>query len=172
MPDVDPSEDGNAEVIIEDERWQAAGLEPLALSAVTATLDFLARPAATVVVLGCDDARIAGLNADFRGKPRPTNVLSWPSVEHAPRSPGATPEVPDVEELGDIALAYETCAAEAEAQGKLFADHVTHLVVHAVLHLAGYDHIDDADAETMEAAERSILAGLGIADPYLEHGHA
>lgn len=169
-----PQDDGHqpADVVIEDPRWEDAGLDALAARGVGAALDWLDRPEAVVVVLGCDDARIAGLNADFRGKPRATNVLSWPAVEHAPRAPGARPEVPQVDELGDIALAFETCEAEAAQQGKGFADHVTHLIVHAVLHLAGFDHVDDADAETMEGAERSILAGLGIADPYLDHGHA
>ena len=75
---------------------------------------------------------------------------------------------PQTAELGDIAISYDTCAAEAAAQGKPFADHVTHLIVHAILHLAGYDHEADADAATMEDAERSILAGLGIPDPYRE----
>lgn len=159
---------GGAEVVIEDERWEAAGLEPLASRAVAAALGWLGRPGAEVVVLGCDDARIAGLNAEFRGKPRPTNVLSWPAVEPEPRAPGARPPPPDIPELGDVAIAFDTCTAEAVAQDKPFADHVTHLLIHAVLHLAGYDHEDEADAETMEDAERSILSGLGIADPYLD----
>ena len=80
-------------------------------------------------------ARIAALNADFRGKPAPTNVLSWPSGE-GPAAPG------EPRFLGDLALAWETCLAEAEAAGIAPADHVTHLVVHGVLHLVGYDHAD------------------------------
>ncbi|MRX50076.1 rRNA maturation RNase YbeY [Paracoccus sp. S-4012] len=159
-----------ADVVIEDERWEAAGLDALAARAVGAALEWLDRGDSAVVVMGCDDARIAALNADFRGKPRPTNVLSWPSVEHAPRIPGAIPVAPDTDELGDIAIAYETCAAEAAAQGKPFGDHVMHLLVHATLHLAGFDHEDARDAETMEEAERSILWGLGIADPYSDRG--
>lgn len=160
------------EIVIEDPRWEDAGLPVLAERAAVATLDFLDRRDATLVVLGCDDARIAGLNADFRGKPRATNVLSWPAVEHAPRRPGAAPVIPEDQELGDIAIAWETCAAEAAAQGKTLDAHVTHLLVHAILHLAGYDHGLEEDAETMEQAERSILATLGIADPYLDHGTA
>lgn len=165
-----PDDTQSVEIVIEDDRWEDAGLPVLAERAARATLDFLDRREATVVVLGCDDLRIAGLNADFRGQPQATNVLSWPAVEHAPRTPGAVPVVPGDEELGDIAIAWETCAAEAAAQGKAFDDHVTHLLVHAILHLAGYDHGVEADAETMEQAERSILSGLGIADPYLDHG--
>lgn len=160
------------DIVIEDDRWEDAGLPALAERAARATLGYLGRPDATLVVLGCDDARIAGLNAEFRGKPQATNVLSWPAVEHAARAPGTAPAVPETEELGDIAIAWETCEAEAAAQGKALDDHVTHLLVHAILHLAGYDHGLEADAETMEDAERSILAGLGIADPYLDRGTA
>lgn len=156
------------DTVIEDERWGAAGLDALADRAAAAAAGWLGAGAAEIVVMGCDDARIAALNADFRGKPRATNVLSWPSVEHEPHAPGARPALPEDEEWGDIAISYETCAAEAVAQGKPFADHVTHLLVHAVLHLVGYDHENDADAETMEAAERSILQTLGIPDPYAE----
>lgn len=157
----------SADSVIEDERWEKAGLESLAERAVTAALEWHGLHG-EVVVLGCDDARIAALNADFRGKPRATNVLSWPSVEHAPRDPGARPVFPEIEELGDIAISFDTCEAEARAQGKPFADHVTHLLIHAVLHLLGYDHENDPDAETMEAAERSILQNLRIPDPYQE----
>lgn len=156
-----------ADCVIEDDRWQAAGLDALSLRAVTAALTWH-DIGGEVVVMGCDDARIASLNADFRGKPRATNVLSWPSVEHQPHAPGNRPDLPDADELGDIAIAYDTCAAEAQAQNKPFEDHVTHLLVHAVLHLLGYDHVNDADAETMENAERAILSGLNIPDPYQE----
>ena len=79
------------------------------------------------------------------------------------------PAPPAADELGDIAISYDTCAREAAAQGKPLADHATHLLVHAILHLAGYDHEDDADADTMEDAERAILATLDIPDPYREH---
>ena len=162
MPD-----DISTDCVIEDDRWETLGLEALAERAVRAALQWHGIGGA-VVVMGCDDARIAALNADFRGKPRATNVLSWPSVEHVPHEPGAVPVLPDAEDLGDIAIAYDTCLAEAAAQGKPVADHVTHLLVHATLHLLGYDHMNDADAETMEAAERSILSRLNIPDPYQE----
>ena len=155
------------DVVFEDDRWEAAGLEDLAEQAGRATLAWLGMDA-DIVVMGCDDARIADLNADFRGKPQPTNVLSWPSVEHVEHAPGAHPPRPDTDELGDIAIAFETCTREAATQGKTFDAHVTHLLVHAILHLAGYDHLNDPDAETMEAAERSLLLPLGISDPYFE----
>ncbi|MDO5643388.1 MAG: rRNA maturation RNase YbeY [Paracoccus sp. (in: a-proteobacteria)] len=155
------------DTVIEDERWRDAGLEGLATRAGRATLDWLGMDA-DITVLGCDDARISVLNGDFRGKPQPTNVLSWPMVEHVAHAPGTIPPRPDTDELGDIAIAYETCRHEAGAQRKPFADHVSHLLVHAMLHLAGYDHLNDADAGVMEDAERAILAPLGIADPYQE----
>jgi probable rRNA maturation factor len=122
--------------------------------------------------MGCDDARIAVLNADFRGKPAPTNVLSWPSEERGAEFVGDAPKVPqpgsvkDPESLGDIAIAFETCAREAEEQDKPMVDHVTHLIVHGVLHLLGYDHIEEEDAAMMEAIEVRILASLGVSDPY------
>lgn len=162
------------DTVIEDARWEAFGLHPLALRAVAAGLAHLGLDAAgfTLCLMGCDDARIAELNADFRGKPQPTNVLSWPSDERAAEVPGTAPDLPeagtadDPEELGDIAIAYETCAREAEEAGKPMADHVTHLVVHGLLHLLGYDHIDEADGDLMEATEVAILARLGLSDPY------
>lgn len=157
------------DIVIEDERWEDAGLPAMAERAAHAVGEWLDLGLFQIVVMGCDDARIAGLNAEFRGKPRPTNVLSWPSSEFEQRAPGLRPEPPSDEELGDIAISYDTCEREALAQKKPFADHATHLLVHAMLHLAGYDHIDDQDAETMEDAERSILGKLGIPDPYLEH---
>ena len=163
------------DVVIEDARWEAFGLTALAARACAATMAHLrlGRDGYSVVLLGCDDARIAALNSDFRGKPQPTNVLSWPSEERGADAPGQEPTLPepgaadDPEELGDMAIAWETCACEAEAQGKPMADHVTHLIVHGLLHCLGYDHIHDADAAVMERHEVEILATLGLSDPYL-----
>jgi len=154
------------DVLVEAPRWTDADIEPLARATIQAALSQLAVSArCALCVLACDDARISELNAEFRGKPEPTNVLSWPAQALTP------PEVPAPDEsgvsaLGDIALAYETCAREADAQGKALEDHVTHLIVHGVLHLLGYDHELDEDADIMEALERKILGNLGISDPY------
>lgn len=154
------------DIVYEDERWQAAGLSELAERGAAAALTHLGLDPADweIALLACGDARIAELNGDFRGKPAPTNVLSWPAEEpgggELPALPAAGPE------LGDMALAYETCLREAGAGGLSLADHVTHLVVHGTLHLLGYDHVEDADAEIMERTEVEILATLGIADPY------
>jgi probable rRNA maturation factor len=162
------------EVLIEDARWEDAGLMALADRAVAATLRHLGLdPAAYLVsLMGGDDARIAALNADFRGKPAPTNVLSWPAEDLSSGEPGAPPAMPDPgtpddpAELGDIALAHETCLREAQASGLPVDHHVLHLIVHGTLHLLGYDHVDDADAALMEGTEVAILATLGVADPY------
>jgi len=111
-----------------------------------------------VSVMLTDDESIRTLNRQWRGKDKPTNVLSFP----APEQPGL--EGP--RHLGDIALAYETLVREAEEESKPLADHFAHLVVHGVLHLLGYDHETDEEADVMEALEVKALAGLGIADPY------
>ncbi|SHL89329.1 probable rRNA maturation factor [Roseovarius pacificus] len=164
------------DTLIEDSRWQEAGLEDLAETAAQAALAHLGLDPADweIAVLGCDDARIAALNADFRGKPQPTNVLSWPEDDLAPDTPGARPAPPGPEagagqgpsHLGDIAIAYETCQREASEAAIPPADHITHLIVHAVLHLLGYDHIRDKDATLMEQTEVAILGKLGVRDPY------
>lgn len=111
----------------------------------------------TVSLLLGDDTAVTALNREFRGKDKPTNVLSFPPAPGAPAEPGF---------LGDIAVAAETVVAEAEFQGKSFEHHAAHLVVHGFLHLLGYDHEAPSDAEKMEARERAILRSLGIDDPY------
>ena len=116
----------------------------------------------SVSVALLSDAEVRGLNKAFRGKDTPTNVLSFPSS--APMYAGGRNGEPLF--LGDVALAYETVVSEASAQGKTVLQHAAHLVVHGVLHLAGFDHDGDADAERMEAAEGAVLARFGIPDPY------
>jgi probable rRNA maturation factor len=149
---------------VEDEAWHhLPGLEHLARSAVAAALGGLNLTGDTeTALLFTDDASIAAINAEWRGKPTPTNVLSFPAPEDMP--------VPDGEPkpLGDIVLAYGTVAREAEEQGKTLRDHAVHLIVHGVLHLAGHDHEDDAQAAEMERLEVEILKGLGISNPYYE----
>jgi probable rRNA maturation factor len=113
-----------------------------------------AQPGFVVVALS-SDANIAVLNGQFRGKPKPTNVLSFPAGDGVPDGV-----------LGDVILACETVYREADEQGVQVADHVQHLVVHGILHLLGYDHISADDAERMEALEISILSKLDIANPY------
>jgi probable rRNA maturation factor len=146
------------DVEVEDPAWTEAlpNAEALTLAAAEAAFAALEAIAGDVVVLLTDDDAIAELNQQFRDKPGPTNVLSFP----APIGPA--------DHLGDIALAYGVCAREAAEQNKTLAAHLQHLVAHGVLHLVGYDHQTDAEAEDMEALERDILAILGHPDPYAD----
>lgn len=143
------------ETIVEDEGWAAVLPDPQALAedcrrAAAALEPELSRE---IALLLCDDAAMAALNGRFRSKPNPTNVLSFPSGE----AKGF---------LGDIALARETCVAEAAAKNLPLRDHAAHLIIHGMLHLIGYDHEAEDEAVLMERRETEILAGLGIADPY------
>lgn len=125
-----------------------------------------------IALLACGDARIAELNAGFRGKPAPTNVLSWPGFDLAPERPGAAPLTPPAPgagppvTLGDVAIALQTVRREALDFQRPLKDHVTHLILHGCLHLLGYDHQTGADADVMEGVERRQLASVGIDDPY------
>lgn len=130
------------------------------------------RTAELSLVLG-DDALLRRLNRDFRGKDKPTNVLSFPALDpaqHGERAHGAvrksTREAPPVAAVGDVAIAYETTAYEAREQGKTLAAHLSHLVVHGVLHLLGYDHLSKDQAKEMETLETAVLAQFGMSDPY------
>jgi probable rRNA maturation factor len=118
-----------------------------------------------ISILMTDDAEVRRLNRDFRGKDRPTNILSFPMLDRDAVGPALSQPHGSLL-LGDLALAFETCSREAAAEGKPLEAHVTHLLVHGVLHLLGHDHQEDADAEAMEALERGILEGLGLPDPY------
>ena len=158
---LDDAADGDIDVLVEAAGWSAlAGAEGLARRAVAAALA-VARvdEQVSVCVLLANDGEVAELNRNWRGKDGATNVLSFP----APRGmvPAGTRRP-----LGDIALAWGVAAAEARAQGKTLENHVTHLIIHAVLHLVGYDHASDEAAAAMQALEIEALAGLGIADPY------
>jgi probable rRNA maturation factor len=115
-------------------------------------------PGSEVSLVFTDDARMRPLNRDWRGKDKPTNVLSFPGGEGRKGVFGPI--------LGDIVLAGETVAAEATQMGIAFRDHTTHLIIHGFLHLFGFDHNHDDEAELMEGRETAILRGLGIADPY------
>jgi probable rRNA maturation factor len=119
---------------------------------------------AELAVMLTDDAGIRTLNSNWRGIDKPTNVLSFPALQ--PTGPAGPDDAPRM--LGDIAIAYETTRKEASDEQKPFDHHLSHLAVHGFLHLIGYDHENDADAETMEALETQILAQLGIPDPYAD----
>lgn len=151
------------DIVVESPLWHAFGdAEAQVRRAVAATLPPQDADCELAVVL-TDDQSMRALNARFRGRDAPTNVLSFPALPSArpsPPQPGGPPAF-----LGDVVIAFETATAEAAAQGKEFGHHVSHLLVHGVLHLLGYDHQADAEAEAMEARERAILGQLGIPDP-------
>ena len=138
---------------------ELAAIIARATEATVAELEVVPPDGCELGVVFTDDNEIAVLNAEWRGKDKPTNVLSFPSGMPSP--PGQLPLL-----LGDIVLAWRTINAEAALDGKPFDHHLTHLVVHGILHLLGYDHEDEQEAEAMEALERRVLARLAIPDPY------
>ena len=149
------------DVLAQSPQWDAQpGAEATVRRAIVqaAAVEGTADPAAEVSVLLCDDAVIAALNARWRGREEPTNVLSFPAP---PAGDAGAPA-----HLGDIAIACETVIREAQEQGRPVSRHLAHLAVHGFLHLLGYDHGTDDEAERMEQLERDILASLGIPDPY------
>src|SRR5271155_1623586 len=147
-------------VLVEDPQWRTEGRgfpAELRRAAQTALDDAKAAPKNLTILLA-DDAKLEALNTRFRGKPKPTNVLSFPAGSEA--------------YLGDVAVAYGVTAREAQEAGKSIHDHALHLAVHGVLHLLGYDHESAREARIMEPLEIAILAKLGIADPYAVRARA
>ena len=166
------------EVAVEDARWTAALGAPEATAAEGAAMALAAAGVApdglAVSVLLASDATVADLNARFRGRAGPTNVLSFPVEDLSPERPGDAPRPPNRESpdgepvpLGDLALAYGVCAAEAEAAGLPLRTHVLHLALHGALHLLGFDHVREADAARMERLESEAMLAAGLPDPYL-----
>ena len=151
--------------------WPAsdwANLAERAAFALAGLSPELANPRLSASLLFTSDAQVHELNREWRGKDKPTNVLSFPMLDRGELLALAADGPPQL--LGDIALAFETCAREAAEKGISLEDHAAHLVVHGLLHLAGHDHeISAADAETMEAFEIKALAEMGIDNPYGEH---
>ena len=149
----------SVEVIIESDAWSAcADVERIVRHAIESAAAVIGKGGEVAVML-TDDASIRGMNARWRDIDKPTNVLSFPVGESAAAI---------TRHLGDIAIAYETVAAESASEGKTFADHLAHLAIHGYLHLVGFDHETDAEACSMEKLETRILSGLGIADPYAD----
>jgi len=155
------------EVLVVADCWQdapdAEAVIQRAIAAASQNVDADVGDAELAIML-TDDSGIRTLNSNWRGIDKPTNVLSFPALQPvAPRKPGDAPRM-----LGDIAIAYETVRREADDEGKPFDHHLSHLAVHGFLHLVGFDHENDGDAEAMEALETEILAQLGISDPYAD----
>ena len=155
------------DILVVADCWQA---EPEAEAVIQQAIRFAADnvdvgPDETeLAIMLTDDAGIRTLNSNWRGIDKPTNVLSFPALQPTgARGPDDAPRM-----LGDIAIAYETTRREADEEGKPFDHHLSHLAIHGFLHLIGYDHENDVDAEEMEALEQTILAQLGIPDPYAD----
>jgi probable rRNA maturation factor len=155
------------EVIVAADCWQdqpdAEAVIHRAINAAAEIVDTDAGDAEIAVMLTDDDG-IRTLNKNWRGLDKPTNVLSFPALQ--PTGPVSEDDPPRM--LGDIAIAYQTMRREADEAQKPFDHHLSHLTVHGFLHLIGYDHENDGEAEEMEALETEILAQLGIPDPYAE----
>jgi probable rRNA maturation factor len=146
------------DVVVQSKRWQAVpGAARTLRAAIAAAAATVSTPRGELAIVLTDDSAIRRLNRRWRGKDAPTNVLSFPG----PAVPVGAPAL-----LGDIVIAYQTVAREALAEGKPFMHHLTHLAVHGFLHLIGYDHAAEKEAQAMEALETAILAGLDVPDPY------
>jgi len=158
---ADSAAEPAVEIRSEADAWDAPGLDVVTVverAARAALADAYTGGAAELSVLLTDDDAIAELNRDWRGRDGPTNVLSFPADD--------VPVAGRPLMLGDIVVAYGTLAREAEAGNIPFEHHLSHLIVHGVLHVLGYDHEDDAEAEEMERRETAVLASLGVPDPY------
>lgn len=155
------------------EGWPDGKWEELAERVATAAGEVapeLANARLIASMLFTSDDEVHTLNREWRDRDKPTNVLSFPMLSREQLLGLAENGPPEM--LGDIALAYETCAREAEEKGVSLQDHAAHLILHGLLHLAGHDHeISEQDAEAMEALEIAALAKMGIADPYRDQGH-
>jgi probable rRNA maturation factor len=153
-------------VVRHAETWRTARVTDAMLARAARAGVAAAAPArpgtCEVSILLTDDAEMRALNRTWRGKDAATNVLSFPA-SNTLACDSSEPRL-----LGDVALGYETTVKEAQAMGTALSDHVAHLVVHGVLHLLGFDHMEEGEAEKMETLERRALASLGIADPYAE----
>ena len=147
------------EVLVESPLWnKEPAAEKTIHAAIAEAAAALGKPAGEIAVLLTDDETIRALNRDWRGIDQATNVLSFPSA--AP-NPQAGPPM-----LGDIVIAYQTLARESTDEGRAFLHHLSHLTVHGFLHLMGYDHQNDSEADAMERLESTILARLDVPDPY------
>lgn len=175
--DSPADEEPLVDLVVEEPGWQRAlpNLHTVATGAARLALEEAGLPAEgfSVTLLACDDARISVLNAEFRDRPGPTNVLSWPAFPLSPPRPGEPPPRPPAAvaggarlSLGDLAIALETVVAEATSRDLPLKNHATHLILHGCLHLLGFAHGTPEDAALMEDLERRALARAGIPDPY------
>ncbi|MCY4290047.1 MAG: rRNA maturation RNase YbeY [Aestuariivita sp.] len=162
------------DILIDDTRWRSINVIDLVNQAYVKTITCfgLSADSCESALVASNDRRISKLNAQHRDQNKPTNVLSWPTDELRAEIDGDLPKPPkpdpdDVYHLGDIVISYDSCEREAIFERKSLSDHTTHLFVHGLLHLLGYDHHRELDAALMEQTEIEILATMGLADPYI-----
>lgn len=149
------------DVVVDSPRWAAAPEAEAVIRRAVANAAAASPSDGELAIVLTDNSAIRALNRQWRGRDEATNVLSFPALKLGANAAPATPRP-----LGDVVIAFETVAREAEAENRPFAHHLAHLAVHGYLHLVGYDHMDDDDAEAMERLERTILATLDVPDPY------
>jgi probable rRNA maturation factor len=155
------------EVIVRSALWQKRRTAKSVIKkAISAAAQAASTAPAELAIVLSNDSGIQALNRDWRGKDQPTNVLSFPAAPIQSARKGSSKSRVPPPYIGDIVIAYQTTAREAVADGKPFDHHLAHLAVHGYLHLLGYDHENDRDAEIMERLERRILKRLAVPDPY------
>ena len=155
------------DIVVESPLWAAQrGVKAVLRRAIAAAAAMVSTSDGELAIVLTDDSAMRALNHHWRGKDAPTNVLSFPTPIR-PASPPAGKREKPPRLFGDIVIAYETAAREAEAEHKPLRDHLAHLAVHGFLHLVGYDHAGDEEAAAMEALEVAVLARLGVPDPYI-----
>jgi probable rRNA maturation factor len=147
-----------ADIVVESELWQVEPQAEATVGAAIAAAGAHSTRGGEVSILLADDSAVREVNKQWRGLDKPTNVLSFPAAD-TPATQG---------HLGDIVIAYETLRRECEAEGRPFLHHLAHLTVHGFLHLIGYDHETDAQADEMEALESRIMVGMNLPDPWLD----
>ena len=163
-------------ILLKDKRWAEVPLEKIAESALKLVIEnFLENKIHfEVSILASNDTKIREFNKNFRGQKTITNIISWPEHELQPKQPGHFPEKLDKSKfdtegtifLGNLAISYERCSTEAKEKNVNFEDHMLHLLLHGFLHLVGFDHQNDLDANVMENIEIKLLSGVGIKNPY------
>jgi probable rRNA maturation factor len=165
-PDRRNREPVKIEIVVRSALWRKRRTaQSIVRKAVLAAAKAASTPGAELAIVLDNDSAIKALNRDWRGKNAATNVLSFPAAPNSPPTRGGKSGRP-TPYIGDIVIAYQTTAREAAAEGKPFSHHLAHLAIHGFLHLLGYDHENDRDAEKMERLERRILGRLAVPDPY------
>ena len=165
-----------ANVVFKDNRWKKLPLKKLAMDSLNLIADDVLQKNNDfeISILATNDSEVTYLNNNFRGYNRPTNILSWPERRYERKKPGLFPQLVSTSSfysdgsnfLGNLAVSFDRCSIEAQEENLAFEDHLYHLLIHGCLHLVGFDHENELDAELMEDIEKKLLSKLGIENPY------